>query len=286
LSALKEKMKMDMELRGFSPNTVKAYLTQVRNYAQYYNLSPELMGEKEIRGYLYYCSTEKHFSESHLNIIYSSLKFLYLKTMQRKWNIDAIPRRKRIEKLPIILSRKEISTIFSATTNLKHKAILMTIYGGGLRVSEACRLKIVNIDSKNMQILIQQGKGKKDRYTLLSNQNLSVLRTYYKRYNPSTWLFCGATGDKHITERSIQRIFQEAKIKAGIKKNVSVHNLRHCFATHLLEQGTDLCYIQELMGHASIGTTMIYLHLRKLDVLNVISPLDRLEDEREDRKDK
>lgn len=283
MSALKEKMKMDMELRGFSPNTVKAYLTQVRNYAQYYNLSPELMGEKEIRGYLYYCSTEKHFSESHLNIIYSSLKFLYLKTMQRKWNIDAIPRRKRIEKLPIILSRKEISAIFSATTNLKHKAILMTIYGGGLRVSEACSLKIVNIDSKNMQILIQQGKGKKDRYTLLSNQNLSVLRTYYKRYNPSAWLFCGATGDKHITERSIQRIFQEAKIKAGIKKNVSVHNLRHCFATHLLEQGTDLCYIQELMGHASIGTTMIYLHLRKLDVLNVISPLDRLEDQREDR---
>jgi len=118
---------------------------------------------------------------------------------------------------------------------------------------------------------------------LLSKQNLAVLRTYYKRYNPYTWLFCGATGDKHITERSIQRIFQEAKIKAGIKKNVSVHNLRHCFATHLIEQGTDLCYIQELMGHASIGTTMIYLHLRKLDVLNVISPLDRLEDQREDR---
>jgi integrase/recombinase XerD len=285
LSALKEKMKMDMELKGFSPKTVKAYLTQVSNYAQYYNLSPELMGEKEIRGYLYYCSTEKHFSESHLNIIYSSLKFFYLKTMQKEWNIDAIPRRKRIEKLPLILSREEISMLFTVTTNLKHKAILMTIYGGGLRVSEASGLKIIDIDSKNMQILIQQGKGKKDRYTLLSKQNLSVLRDYYRRYRPSTWLFCGATGDKPITERSIQRVFQEAKAKAGIKKKASVHTLRHCFATHLLEQGTDLCYIQQLMGHVSIVTTMIYLHVRKLDVLNVISPLDRLEEKYEDKQD-
>lgn len=188
----------------------------------------------------------------------------------------------KASKLPSILSRKEIADLFSTITNLKHKAILMTIYGGGIRISEAANLKVSSIDSKNMQIFIKQGKGKKDRYTLLSNQNLQVLREYYKRYRPSIYLFPGRELDKPITTRSIQLIFLEAKEKARIKKDVSVHTLRHCFATHLLEQGTDLCYIQQLMGHSSLGSTMIYLHLRRLDVLKLVSPLDKLEDYKND----
>lgn len=277
MSALKEKMVMDMELRKLSPNTIKTYITQVSKYARYYNKSPKLLGENEIRGYLHYCIKKKHYSESHINIIYSSLKFLYTITLQKEWNIKQIPRTKKNNKLPIILSRQEIQSLLGTITNLKHRAILMTIYGGGLRVNEAANLKVSDIDSKNMQILIRQGKGKKDRYTLLSKQNLKILREYYKKYRPSIWLFPGEKLDAPITENSIQRMFYKAKERAGIKKNVSIHTLRHCFATHLLEQRTDLCYIQQLMGHSSIGTTMVYLHLRRLDVLNVVSPLDKLE---------
>ena len=158
----------------------------------------------------------------------------------------------------------------------------MTIYGAGLRVSEVTHLKIGDINSKSMQILVKQGKGKKDRYTLLSNQNVEILREYYKKYKPSMWLFPSVNINNSITERSVQRIFLDAKEKARIKKKVSVHTLRHCFATHLLEQGTDLCYIQQLMGHSSISSTMIYLHLRRLDVLKVVSPLDKLDGEYHD----
>lgn len=216
-----------MELRGFSPKTNKAYIAQVSQLAKHYNKSPELLTENEIRDYLYYCCTQKQYSESHLNVIYSSLKFFYQTTLQREWNVNAIPRRKIIEKLPVILSREEIILIFNSVTNLKHKAILFTIYGGGLRISELSNLKLSDIDSKRRQILIDQGKGKKDRYTLLSNQNLEILREYYKRYKPSTWLFPGDKLDKPISARSIQRMFRAAKEKAGINKKVSVHTLRH-----------------------------------------------------------
>ncbi|AOT71300.1 tyrosine-type recombinase/integrase [Geosporobacter ferrireducens] len=158
----------------------------------------------------------------------------------------------------------------------QHLAILMTIYAAGLTVSEAAKLKVSDIDSKNMQISVRCGKGKKDRYTLLSKTNLDILREYWMRYHPGDYLFMGADGKSPITARTIQRIFEEAKEKAGIKKNASVHTLRHSFATHLLEAGTDICYIQRLLGHTSINTTTIYLHLRRMDLLNIVSPLDSL----------
>jgi site-specific recombinase XerD len=152
----------------------------------------------------------------------------------------------------------------------------MTIYASGLRVSEAANLKVSDIDSNNMQIFINQGKGKKDRYALLSTSNLDILREYWKQYQPKTFLFQGANKERPITVRTIQKVFEASKEKAGVKKDASVHTLRHSFATHLLEAGTDICYIQKLLGHTSINTTTIYLHLRRMDLLNIKSPLDTL----------
>ena len=270
-----DQMKMDLELKGFSPKTQKAYLMHVKLFYKYHDKSLELLVEDDVRNYLHYI-IKRDLSTSYINSAYSAIKFLYETTLDRVWDMKKIPRIKKAKKLPIVLSKAEIKLLFDATFNLKHKAILMTTYAAGLRVSEVSHLKVSDIDSHNMQILISSGKGNKDRYSLLSQSNLDVLRLYWKSYKPSLWLFPGLPSDKPISERSIQRIFQESKERAGIKDSASIHCLRHSFATHLLEAGTDLCHIQQLLGHSNIQTTSIYLHLRRMDVLKVVSPLDSL----------
>jgi len=282
MSELREKMKMDMELKGYSPKTIKNYIYQVSNFAKFYNKSPELLKEKEIRDYLHYCITERKLSEGTVNYINASLKFFYTKTLNRYWNMDKIPRIKEPRKLPAVLSPQEVKEIFDATENLKHKAILMTVYSAGLRISEVCNLKITDIDSKNMQILIREGKGKKDRYSLLSNANLEILREYWKRYHPKEYLFSGKGRTNAISPRSVQNMLGKSIKKTTITKNATVHTLRHSFATHLLDAGTDICYIQRLLGHTRITTTTIYLHLRRMDLLNIKSPLDVLLGEQND----
>ena len=282
MSELREKMKMDMELRGYSPKTIKNYINHVSSFAKFYNKSPELLEENEIRDYLHYCIMEKKLSEGTVNYINASLKFFYTKTLNRYWNMDKIARVKEPRKLPAVLSPEEVKSIFDVTENLKHKAILMTVYSAGLRVSEVCNLRVTDIDSKNMQILIRQGKGKKDRYSLLSKANLEVLREYWKRYHPTEYLFSGRYRTDAITPRSVQRVLEKSIKQTGITKNVTVHTLRHSFATHLLDAGTDICYIQRLLGHTRITTTTIYLHLRRMDLLNIKSPLDILLGEQDD----
>ena len=276
MSELRNQMQIDMEIRGYSPVTIKYYLAHVSNFAKHFNKSPDLLGDKEIREYLHYCIMEKHLSEGSVNTIHSALKFFYTKTLDREWRSEKLSRIKERRRLPVVLSQSEVKAILDITANLKHKTILTTVYAAGLRVSEAAKLKVSDIDSSNMQIIIREGKGKKDRYTLLSELNLQLLREYWKRYTPRTFLFPGKCPTGPITARSIQRIFENAKNKAGIKKDASVHTLRHSFATHLLEAGTDICYIQRLMGHTSIQTTAIYLHLRRMDLLNIKSPLETL----------
>ena len=285
MSELRQKMKMDMELKGYSPRTIKNYTRIVSNFAKYYNKSPELLKEKEIREYLHYCIIERKLSEGTVNYINAGLKFFYTKTLNRYWNMDKIFRIKEPRRLPSVLSPEEVKSIFDVTENLKHKAILMTIYSAGLRVSEVCNLKITDIDSKNMQILIREGKGKKDRYSLLSKANLEILREYWKRYHPTEYLFPGRYRTDAITPRSVQRVMEKSVIKAKITKNATVHTLRHSFATHLLDAGTDICYIQRLLGHTRITTTTIYLHLRRMDLLNIKSPLDILLDEKDKQDD-
>jgi integrase/recombinase XerD len=269
-----QKLLLDMQLRGMSPGTQQNYSNCVRTFQRYYGKPAAELGADEIRDFLYYLLKDKKLSTGTVNVYNGALKFLYEVTLQRDWSTKNLPRLKHYRKLPAILSQQEVKSIFDATENLKHKCILMTVYSSGLRVSEVAKLKVTDIDSKNMQIFIREGKGKKDRYTLLSQTNLEILREYWKKYRPLDWLFDGHKKGTHLTVRAIQLILKDSKNKAGIKKNISVHTLRHCFATHLLEADTNLYHIKQLMGHSCMQTTTMYLHLMRMDVLKVKSPLD------------
>lgn len=272
---LKEQMITEFELRGYSPKTQKMYLAHMKQYTHHFGKSPDQMGEREIKDYLHFLLTQNK-SQSYVTGAYSALKFFYENVLQRTWDMNHIPRVKKDKRLPLVLDTSEVRRLFEVTKNLKHRTILMTTYAAGLRVSEVVNLKVTDIDSKRMQIRIEQGKGKKDRYVLLSPVNLKLLRIYWQTYRPKTWLFPSYNYETPISVRSAQHVFERAKQKAGIQKKVSIHSLRHSFATHLLESGTDLHYIQQLMGHASVKTTTIYIHLRTQNALKVISPLDLL----------
>jgi len=278
MGKLREQMKMDLKLKGYSPKTQAAYLGYMKKFVRYFGRSPAKMGEEEIREYLYHLVTERDLGDSSINSAYSALKFFYKTTLCRDWNVAKIPRRKTEKRLPVVLDGSEIKQLLAVTTNLKHRALLMTTYSAGLRVSETAHLKVCDVDSKRMQLRIAQGKGKKDRYALLSPVTLNLLRDYWRQYRPFSWLFPGRLPESPISTRSIQKVFKDAKRKAGIKKPATVHTLRHSFATHLLEAGTDIYRVQKLMGHTSPKTTTIYIHLRRQDLLKVISPLDSLMD--------
>jgi len=278
MGKLREQMKMDLKLKGYSPKTQVAYFGYMKNFVRYFGRSPAKMGEKEIREYLYHLITGKNLGDSSINSVYSALKFFYETTLCRDWNVAKIPRRKPEKRLPVVLDGSEIKQLLAVTTNLKHRAILMTTYSAGLRVSETAHLKVCDVDSKRMQLRVAQGKGKKDRYALLSPVTLNLLRDYWRQYRPFSWLFPGRSPERPISTRSIQKVFKDAKRKAGIKKPATVHTLRHSFATHLLEAGTDIYRVQKLMGHTTPKTTAIYIHLRRQDLLKVVSPLDSLMD--------
>ena len=272
-----EKLKFDVELRGLSKNTQDEYFTKVKIFQDYYNKPATELGEKDIREFLHYLTTEKKLSSGSVNSYNSGLRFLYGVTLNINLNYKQIPRHRKTRKFPDILTRDEIQTLFDTCNNLRDKCILMTIYGAGLRLSEVSCLKVSDIDSKKMQLFIRSGKGAKDRYALLSQANLEILRDYWKSYHPKEWLFYSRinTGT-HITPRAVQDIFHKFINKAKITKKVTVHSLRHSFATHLLESGTSIFHIKQLLGHSDISTTCFYLHLLKIEFLNVKSPLDTL----------
>lgn len=240
MGKLYDQMKMDLDLKNYSAKTTACYLACVRNFAVHFGRSPEKMGDDDIREYLHYLIKEKKSSQSVITQTYSALKFFYETTLERPWNPLKIPRAKMRKRLPVVLSRQEVHSLFGATQNVKHRAILMTIYSGGLRLSEAAHLKVDDIDSQRMTIRVRQGKGNKDRYTLLGKLTLDILRVYWKAYRPVDWLFPSRTRQQSISRSSIQKTFKKALDKAGIRKAASVHTLRHSFATHLLEGGTDL----------------------------------------------
>jgi site-specific recombinase XerD len=246
----------------------------MKGVAKHFRKSPAELGDEEIRAYLHYLMEERKVSQSVLVQTYSALKFFFEKTLQKQWNAFRIPRCKQRRKLPGVLTREEVKSILSATKNLKHRAILMTIYGAGLRIGEVTRLKVSDIDSGRMMIRVNEGKGLKDRYSLLGERNLEMLRLYWKAYRPLEWLFPGRNASEPVSISAIQRVFKTSLEKAGIKKKASVHTLRHCFATHLLESGTDLYYIQRLLGHKSASTTSVYLHITGKDIGKIKSPID------------
>jgi len=274
MGKLRDQMEMDMRLRRFSPKTIACYLACMKGVAKHFRKSPAELGDEEIRVYLHYLMEERKVSQSVLVQTYSALKFFFEKTLQKQWNAFRIPRCKQRRKLPGVLTREEVESILSATKNLKHRAILMTIYAAGLRIGEVTHLKVSDIDSGRMMIRVNEGKGLKDRYSLLGERNLEMLRLYWKAYRPLGWLFPGRNASGPVSISAIQRVFKTSLEKAGIKKKASVHTLRHCFATHLLESGTDLYYIQRLLGHKSASTTSVYLHITGKEIGKIKSPID------------
>ena len=263
------------ELR-YSKHTIKSYKDLFEEFINYYpEEDPGIISEQQIIQFLRYLVSERHVSTSYQNQSINAIKFYYERVLGGKRKIYTIDRPREEETLPEVLSEEEVAAIIRSISNLKHKAIIMTIYSGGLRISEAINLKIRDIDSKRMQIRVEQGKGKKDRYTLLGATTLKVLREYVKVYKPKDWLFEGESGSQY-SPGSIRAFYRNAVRQAGIKKQVTVHTLRHSFATHLLEAGTDLRYIQSLLGHQSSRTTEIYTHITTKGFDQIKNPLDKL----------
>ncbi|AFS79478.1 phage integrase family protein [Gottschalkia acidurici 9a] len=265
-----------LKLKGYSPNTIESYVNHIRRFIEYYEMELKLVTSEEVNEYIIYLLEEKKRSASYVNTSISAIKFMVNNVLSRSDISINMFRVKKEKKFPDILSQEEVTRILNVVENHKHKVLLSLVYSAGLRVSELVRLKIEDIDSIRMLIHVRDAKGKKDRYTLLSEKALIVLRDYYRRYTPKEWLFEGLDKHQHLTERSAQRVFEKACDKVGIKKNVSIHSLRHSFATHLLESGTDIRYIQKLLGHSSTETTMTYTHVSKKYISNIQSPLDRL----------
>jgi integrase/recombinase XerD len=275
ISRIEDVLAQELRLRNYSPKTIKAYKSCIRSFARYIAPKhPREATEEDIRKFLLYQISEKKLSAATVNQIYNALRFLYAELYKKPFVIGSLPRPKKERKLPTVLSQEEVLTILSCTENLKHRALLTLIYSAGLRVGESVRLKISDIDSERKMIHLRNAKGKKDRYTLLSDTALETLREYYKQYKPNDYLFGGADGRSHLSERSVQHVFEHAREAAGIHKPISVHGLRHSFATHLLESGVDLRYIQEILGHNSSKTTEIYTHVSKKTLGKIINPLD------------
>jgi integrase/recombinase XerD len=264
------------ELR-YSPKTIKLYGSMFEEFINYYpTLDIKAIDEPSIIKFLRFLVTERKVSTTYQNQSINAIKFYYEKVLGGQRKFYFIDRPNKEKTLPSVLSTEEIVAILKQTENIKHRAILMTIYSAGLRISEAINLKIRDIDSDRMQIRVEQGKGRVDRYTLLSEKTVLILREYFKQYRPTTWLFEGVKKGEQYSVRSIQSVFHTAVQKAGINKDVSVHTLRHSFATHLLENGTDLRYIQNLLGHANSKTTEVYTHITTKGFEQIKSPLDRL----------
>jgi integrase/recombinase XerD len=279
MNTLREKMLAELQLRGIRLRTQTAYLREVANLENYFNKSPEELGAEEVKEYLVHLLEDRKLSEGTYKYYVAGIKFLYRTTLNREEVVEKIKYPKAKIKLPVVLDLAEVKTLLSVMENLKHRAILMITYSAGLRISETACLKVTDIDSKRMMVRVRQGKGGKDRYTILSKTALECLRQYWRAYRPKDWLFEGQEEGSHICYTSIRNIFVEAKERAGIIKPVSPHSLRHAFATHLIEAGTSLHHVQLLLGHKSPKTTTVYLHVSKMNLAQVTSPLDSIPEE-------
>jgi len=273
-----QKFLQQLTLKAYSPSTIRTYRNEFMQLLQLLgNTNAQLLQPQHIQRYLIYC-INKGLSENLVHSRMNALKFYYEQVLHRDKFFFEIPRPKKPQQLPKLLNENELARLFNAIINKKHKAILFTAYSAGLRVSEVVCLKIKDIDSRRMQIFIERAKGKKDRYVNLSPVLLDVLRQYIKQYKPRPkyYLFESEQTGTCYPARTIQQIFTAAKHKAGIHKEIGIHSLRHSFATHLLDKGTDIKYIKDLLGHFSIKTTERYLHVSKRQLVNIISPLDDL----------
>lgn len=276
MGEMRRRMEKELKLRGLSPKTCQIYLQAIHNFVRHHRRPAEQMGVEEARAYVLYLIEDKQLSRSSVIQAVCALRFFYRKVLRLSFDLDELPLQKRHKTLPCTLSEKEVAALLEAEADLKYRALLMTLYSGGLRLQEALQLRPVDIDSASMRIRIRAGKGGKERYVMLSSILLATLRDYFKKYKPENWLFFGKAKTTPVHPRSVQRMIQQAATAAGIRKRVTAHVLRHSFATHLLDRGTNLRYIQELLGHRNIQTTMIYIHVRRRTLTDVVSPLDWL----------
>lgn len=277
MTPLRQRMLEDMQIRNFAPNTKESYLQQVSLYARHFRRSPEGLGPRNIRDYQIYLTNEKKLAPKSILIATAALRFLYTVTLKRPWDVaEVLPMPKAPQTLPVILSPEEVRQFLSCVPRRKARTVLTVCYAAGLRIAEAVALKPTDIDSQRMMIRVEQGKGQKDRYVMLSEQLLKILRQWYRFARPTVWMFPGVIPGSHITRGSINKACELALQRSGLTKPVSPHSLRHAFAVHLLEYGTDLRTIQLLMGHRSLSTTARYLRLAITKVCATRSPLDLL----------
>ena len=277
MTTLRMRMDNDLLVRGMAERTREAYLAAVTRLARHYDRSPDRLSPQEVQAYLVHMLREEHLAWSTCGIAVHAFRFLYHTTLGRPESTFTIPGPKQPQRLPEILSPGEVRRLIDSTANRKQRALLATTYGAGLRVSEVVRLQLHHIDAERMSLRVEQGKGGKDRYTLLSPRLLEELRAYWRAYRPSQWLFPARGGKGSMDVSTAQKLYYAAKGRAGITKRGGIHALRHAFATHLLEAGTDLHTIQRLLGHGDIRTTMRYLHLARGTLLETTSPLEWLD---------
>ena len=278
MGKLHDQMKGDLLLKAYSPHTQRAYLRCARHFARHYMRSPEEMGEQEVRDFLLHLVRDRKASPATQDMYVNALKFLYTITLKRPEAVKGISHPKRPKTLPVILSPEEVLRVFAAIRAVKYKAIIATAYAAGLRISEVCALQVSDIDSQRMRIHVRSGKGKKDRYVMLGESLLALLRQYYQAVRPKgEYLFPGQKPQQHISTTAVSLVLRKVIRETGLSKKVTMHTLRHCFATHLLEAGTDIRILQVLLGHSSIRTTLRYTHITDRLVQKLVSPLDMIQ---------
>lgn len=276
MGELRERMEHDLIVRGRSERTREAYVGAVRGLAKYYHRRPDELSVPEVQGYLRHLLVERQLTPSSVRQAVAGLRFFYEVTLKRPRTTFEIPLPKRAQQLPEILSQAEVARIINATRSLRERVLLMTVYGGGLRMGEALKLRVSDLDLDRGLIRVEAGKGRKDRYTVLSPRLREAVRRYQRTYHLHHYLFPSRRGDTPVHESAVQKLYNAAKARAGVHKRGGIHALRHAFATHLLEAGTQLPIVQELLGHTSIKTTMRYIHVTQKNLAAQLSPLDLL----------
>jgi integrase/recombinase XerD len=277
MGQLRDRMEQDLKLKGVSPATIRNYLIYCRKFAAFYMRSPEQLGAAEVRAFLLHQFEVEQLAYSSYRQVYAALKFLYSVTLGRPGVVSRIPfPRRQLTNLPKVLTVAELTAFFAALRKPKYRALFMTCYAAGLRLGEVCHLQVEDIDSQRMVIRVRAGKGGKERLTVLSPRLLEVLRSYWRLAKPRSWLFPGARPDRPVALDTARSVFHSACAQAGLPRGYTPHSLRHSFATHLLDAGTDLVLIQRMLGHRSIETTSHYTHVSLTRLQQATSPLDRL----------
>ncbi len=269
-------MDRELHIRGLAKNTRKSYLEKMHCFVRHFMRPQDELTAEHVKQYQLFLAKERHINWSAFNTHVCAIRFFYRNVLEADWDVERIPYQRTGKRLPEILSGDQVVALLEAVKNLKHRAILMSLYAAGLRTGEALRLRLGDIDSKRMMIRIDQGKGRKDRYAMLSAKLLETLRRYWRESRPDPWLFPGRDRSRPLTRESVGCVFARARKKAGILKHVSPHSLRHSFATHLLERGVNIRVIQRLLGHRNVRTTEIYTHVAETYVRDTKSPLDDL----------